>query len=38
LCIHLVSGISAMMACYIMNARLGRFDPMIIKRNFEDED
>jgi len=38
LSIHMAAGLSAMMACYIMQARLGRFDPLIIKKNFEDED
>jgi hypothetical protein len=35
---HLVSGFSAMAACYLMKARIGRYDPLIIKKNFEDDD
>ena len=29
---------AAMMASYIIHARLGRYDPLIIKKNFEDDD
>ena len=38
LSLHLASGMAAMMACYIMKERTGRYDPISIKRNFEDED
>ena len=38
LSLHLASGMAAMMACYVIKERTGRFEPISIKRNFEDED
>lgn len=38
LSLHLASGMAAMMACYVMKERTGRYEPISIKRNFEDED
>lgn len=35
---HAVSGVAAMLACYTLKPRLGRYDPLIIKKNFEDDD
>lgn len=35
---HIVSGMAAMISCYIIKPRLGRFDPLLIKKNFEDDD
>lgn len=35
---HVVSGMAAMISCYIIKPRLGRFDPLLIKKNFEDDD
>ena len=38
LSIHIASGMAALMACYVIKERTGRFEPISIKRNFEDED
>ena len=35
LCIHLTAGITAFVACFLLPVRLGRFEPIPIKKRFQ---